>query len=166
MKGIKPGKILTTICVEIEGEPVVVTPPIRPNTDGVLTLNAMDATVHGSDARLEGNGTNANIGYWTNKDDYVTWEFELPAKGSYDVLLEYASVQAAHLAKIEVELNGGSKIGYELPATGGWQTYKSIRLGAFGFPAGGKYTLTVRPVEMKNGFVMNLRRIVLSPASP
>jgi len=165
-KGLKPNKTLTTICIEIEGEPVVVTPPISLDQNGVLTLNAMDAKVHGSEARLEGGGTNANIGYWTNKDDYVTWEFELPAKGSYDVLLEYASVQAAHLAKIEVEVSGGSRIGYELPATGGWGTYKSVRLGAFGFSAGGKHTLTVRPVEMKNGFVMNLRRVVLRPTSP
>ena len=163
LHGIKPNKVLTTICLEIAGEPKVVTPPLRPAQDGLLTLNAMDATVNGSEARLEGSGSNANIGYWTNKDDYVTWEFELPAKGNYNVLLEYASVQAAHLAKIEVEVNGGSKIGYELPATGGWGVYKSVRVGAFGFPAGGKYTLTVRPVEMKNGFVMNLRRIVLSP---
>jgi alpha-L-fucosidase len=167
LNGIKPNKLMTTVCVEYEGALNVFTPPIRPDKDGTLTLNAMDATVHGSEARLEGSGSNANIGYWTNKDDSVTWEFELPSQGEYDVVIEYASVQAADLAKIEVELTptgaGPAKIGYELPATGGWGSYKNLQIGSFGLPSGGKFKLTVRPVELKNGFVMNLRRVVLKP---
>jgi alpha-L-fucosidase len=163
---LKPGKVMTTICVEIEGAPVVMTPPLRPGSDGVLTLSAMDATIRGGTAMLEGSGTNANVGYWTDANDTVSWEFELPAKGDYDVVLEYASTTAADMAKAAFELSGGpelAKVEYALSATGGWGSYKSVTVGRFGVPAGGKYTLTVRPAEMKNGFLMNLRRVVLKP---
>jgi hypothetical protein len=157
---------MTTICVEIEGTPIVVTPPLRPGNDGVLTLNAMDATVHGGTAKIEGSGANANVGYWTDATDFVSWVFELPGKGDYDVVLEYASPEAANNAKAAFELDGGpgpARVEYALPSTGSWRDYKRVVVGRFGVPAGGKYTLTVRPAEMKNGFLMNLRRIELRP---
>ena len=52
---------------------------------------------------------------------------------------------------------------FELPATGGWNVYKAIGVGSFTVPAGGKYTLSVHAAELKNGVIMNLRRVVLRP---
>jgi alpha-L-fucosidase len=156
---VKPGKILTTICVEIEGEPIVVIPPLSPDKDGVLTLNAIDAKVHGGTARLQGRGDDSNIGYWTNKDDYLTWEFELPQGGKYDVAL-----QQADGARVSISLTDAI-LEIALPATGGWDQFKSIAVGQFNVPKAGRYTLTVKPVELKNGVIMNLRRVVLRPVN-
>ncbi|MEX2242292.1 MAG: alpha-L-fucosidase [Fimbriimonadaceae bacterium] len=169
LSSLKPNKVMTTICLEYTGPLRVFVPPLLPNADGVLALHATDAKVHGSTARLEHrtSGADANIGYWTNMDDYVTWVFGLPTKAEYEVLIEYASIQEADDARIEIEFNGSllgsAKLECELPATGGWDKYVTLRAGSFACPVGGKYTLTVRPVEMKNGFVMNLRRVVLRP---
>ena len=162
LAGIKDNKIMTTVCVEYEGPIDVVVPPLMPGRDGVLTLNAMDASVHGETARIEGRGSDWNVGYWTNKDDYVSWEFELPGGGAYDVELTYASPVEADKARVKVQLKD-AWVDYELPATGGWNSYKTIRIGSFTVPAGGKYTLSAHPAELKNGVIMNLRRIVLRP---
>lgn len=61
---LKENKILTTICVEIEGEPVVVTPPLMQKEDGSADLLVEDATLNGGVKLEEKQSGKPNVGFW------------------------------------------------------------------------------------------------------
>src|SRR5207249_4513323 len=87
----KIDKYATVIELRLAGPPVVtdLTPPIRTDSDGSLTLKAVDAEIHGNTAQYEQGGGKDNIGFWINSADFVSWKIESPA-GKYEVEVTYA----------------------------------------------------------------------------
>lgn len=128
---------------------------------GDIFFIAKDATVHGKQARLESHPGNYRIGFWTNADDYVSWNYEATRWGRYRVLLTY-STASPDGSEIEVEF-GGDKLAGKLESTGSWYTYHTIELGELYLAQEGLQTLSVRCVKKVGGAVMNLKAVILKP---
>jgi len=136
---------------------------VHQDGDGTVTLRAIDATVHGTKAKLEKKGTNPhNIGYWTNDKDTVTWESKLTAGGKFEVELEYSLAANSKGAEIAIEFGEKEKVTVPLEAGKTFLDFKTAKVGQVELPVGA-VTITVRPLKKPGVAVMDLRAIVLKP---
>jgi len=130
--------------------------------DGRIVFSAIDATVVGSVAKLERHPGNYRIGFWTNANDYVLWNYNASRWGMYTVLMTY-STSSPDGSMIEVEM-GSAKVDISLRSTGSWYRYTTIDLGNIYLAKAGKQTLSVRCTKKSGAAVMNLKAITLLPA--
>lgn len=150
---------VTVIVVETAGPITVVPTALRQSEDGKVLLMANDATVHGQNARVESD--KGAIGYWTNPLDTVDWSFVVRKGGQFAVQIELACDSGSQGSTFEVSV-GETKLVGHVPSTGSWSTFTVLNLGQ-ATVGEGKITLTVRPLDMPNGAVMNLRSVKLIP---
>ena len=130
---------------------------------GRIVLVAGDAEVLGETARLESNPGNQRIGFWTDINDAVRWEYEATRWGRYDVELTY-SLDAEGPSEIEVDL-GGTQLTREIESTGSWYRYTTVPLGRVYLAAAGPLSVVVRGLDKAGVAVMNLKAITLRPVS-
>lgn len=128
---------------------------------GEIYFAAREAQVHGRQAKLESHPGNYRIGFWSNANDYVTWDYSATRWGRYRVLLTY-STASPDGTEIEVEM-GGEKVGGTLKSTGSWYVYHTVELGDLNLAKEGQQTLTVRCLKKVGGAVMNLKAVILVP---
>ncbi|MBW3623341.1 MAG: alpha-L-fucosidase [Armatimonadetes bacterium] len=174
----KPSRLdplATVVALRLAGPPQVVNvqPVIRPNAQGVIVLPAFNAEIHGDTARLEGEGMNANIGYWTNAHDSASWNVLIPKTGRYRIEAEYACDPSSDGSMFSVVFpmaphpDTGVKRSFavlgEVGSTGGWQTYVKHNMGSVMLAGGGTQTVRVQAEKKPKLAVMNLRAIRLYP---
>jgi hypothetical protein len=135
---------------------------IQPSADGSINLKAVDALIRGSAARVEGSGDAANIGFWTDLKDCLSWDFEVKKAGKFTVKVTLACDKGADGSTYGVSL-GGQELNGTVKETGAWNQYVTEELGALTVDKPGKYTLFVRPKTMPHGAVMNLRAVEMKP---
>jgi putative heme-binding domain-containing protein len=100
--------------------------------------------------------------YWQSMEDFATWEIDVAKSGAYVVELEYGlPSQAAGNAMI---LEGGAKpLVHTLASTGGWENYKTVRIGEIEL-ASGRQRITIKPLGDKlKEALMDLRAAYLTP---
>jgi alpha-L-fucosidase len=157
-----PDKIATVVVLEIEGQPQVEQAIITQAADGAIGLPAAEADIHGQEARYESGDGRDNIGYWTNKKDWVSWDFVLKIPGRFEVEITLACIdnQAGSEYTIAVDKE---KLSGKVEGTGEWTKFVSSKIGTLNLSTPGQLTLSVRPNTMPNGAVMNLKSVVLKP---
>jgi len=163
----RPAKIdpfATVVALELAGPPEVIEVGsiISPQADGKFILKAADAEVHGTTAQYESGGGKDNIGFWTNRNDFVTWTINVKTEGDYAVEITYACDNGSSGSEYTVGVSDTTKVSGKIEATGDWAKFKSESLGKIHLPVG-KQTLTVKATSMPRGAVMNLQRITLTP---
>jgi alpha-L-fucosidase len=155
-----PDKISSTIVVKIHGTPDVGT-AILPNHDGLISLAAIDATLHGTAFKYESDERLNDIGFWTDPNDWADWEFKVAKPGRFNVS---AVIAAPASSPFEISVGTQTFVCHG-PVTGNYVTFRPVDLGAIDVPAAGTTTLAVRPV--KDGWQpMNLKSITLKPVNP
>ncbi|MBW3541976.1 MAG: tetratricopeptide repeat protein, partial [Planctomycetes bacterium] len=113
---------------------------------------------------VDQNGTKT-VGAWQNANDWVHWEFDVPAAGAYDVLLDYAHAGGGSKYSLEFGLALGQPVlTGTLANTGGWGNFRNDRIGTILVAASGRYKLAIRPVELVNGHLMVLKGVTLKAA--
>jgi len=157
-----PDPMDTVVVLEIEGEPDVAPVYIEQSPDGSVVLKAVEATVHGDVAQYESGGGKDNVGYWTTAKDYVSWEFRVDKPATFKIGITYACASGSAGSEYRVSV-GGKTLNGTVRGTGDWTDFVTEELGTVELAAQGRYTLTVTPVRMPRGAVMNLRAIQLSP---
>lgn len=130
--------------------------------DGRILFHAADAKVIGATAKLETHPGNARIGFWSNAEDSVTWNYDATRWGRYQALLTYSNGSPKG-SEIELEF-GGEKLRATLNSTGSWYRYTTLNLGSLYLAKGGKTTLTIRCTKLVGPAVMNLKGVSLLPA--
>jgi len=156
-----PDPINSVVVLEIEGKPEVVS-RIRQGANGWIVLKAVDATVVGRTARYESGGGKDNIGFWTDINDYVKWEFSLRQPGRFQVEIEYACNNDTAGSEYVVSV-AGQQLHGKVRQTGGWTQFVKERLGTVRLGPVGRFVLSVRPISKPGYAVMNLRAIRLLP---
>ena len=160
--GDAPDPIASVIVLELDGPPQAFMASIHPAADGSITLGASDATIDGQTAQVESKDGVANIGYWTNSHDSAHWNCDGIAAGTYKVGITYACDPSAAGSQFEITAGDG-KITGEVDATASWENFKKLQLGTITVTSAGKVTFTIKPTNVPNGAVMNLRSIRLVP---
>jgi len=154
----------TVVRLKLAGPPAVseYASLILPGPDGVVSLRARDAVIHGQTAQYEQGGDRDNIGYWTNANDYVTWTFRTPKAGTYRVEITYACPDESAGSRFTVGLERGPALEGLVRSTGFWTSFRTEALGQMDIGAG-RHTLAVKVLQMPRGAVMNLREVRLIP---
>jgi alpha-L-fucosidase len=132
---------------------------IRPAADGSLHLLATDSKIVGDTAQMEDD----HIGYWTNAQNYVTWDIAAPTAGNYLIEVVYACEDAS--AGSEYIISGGTDANTGIvQGTGGWGRFVSRPLAHLQLKAGAQQ-VTVKVSRMPRGAVMNLKEVRLTRVS-
>jgi serine/threonine-protein kinase len=141
--------------------------PPAPAKAEAITVRADKAELHGPDIKYEkvdqpAEAYRDNIGFWRNKDAYVTWEVPIVQAGTYQVELTYAVPAGGCDYTFEI---AGQKFKAKTEATGGWHDFKPHTLkGAVKIAKAGPVTITVRALAIpKAGGLMNLQSVTLKP---
>ncbi len=153
-----PDEISSTIVLNINGAPDVEnTLSITQEKDGSVKIPASEAILHGKTVQYESGGGRDNIGYWTNPDDWVDWQFEMKKPGTFNITAQVASMGSA---SFQLQINDKSfKVNF--PNTGDYVKFQSIEIGTIDLPAG-KFRAVVKPI--KEGWSpVNLKSIQLMP---
>ena len=154
-----PDAISSTIKLVIQGKPEVVVVPVQPNKDGVLTLTPNDAQFHGKEIKSEQKGRGpANIGFWTEAGDAVSWDFQADRDGKFAVHLEAASPGGGSVIK----LTGVGDLACSAPKTADYETYQTIKVGTVTLTKGKPVTLRLQPV-VEGWKPVNVRKLELTP---
>jgi alpha-L-fucosidase len=153
----------TVIVLEIKGSPQVAPQPVKPQPDGSILLKAIDADYHGRRIRYEEETDKDCIGAWTEQTDSVSWFFDAPQAGTYSVELTYACDKELGGSEFEIVLDGATLRG-KVEETGAWTKFVTVNVGTLTLPEAAKPTLTVAPVKLAKGALMNLRSVGLKPA--
>ncbi len=150
-------------------------PPARPSqisletitstgqlSDGRIVFSALDAQVHGQKARLESHPGNHRIGFWTDPQDFVTWDYKPSRWGRYDVELVFSADGGAG-TEITVEI-GREKLTATRPSTGSWYAYQTLSLGTITLLTGDPFTVRVGCAKLLGAAALNLKAVILRPA--
>ena len=132
---------------------------VTPKADGDLVLSAAAAQPHGKRVQFERKGLVYNIGYWTEADDFLTWELDLPAAGRFVVSLTSSCPDSTAHTPVTLEA-AEDQLTFEVPATGSFLIFHEATHGELSLPAG-RSTLTLRPNAKPPIAVMDLDRFEL-----
>jgi alpha-L-fucosidase len=154
-----PDPISTTVVLKVKGALDIEQPILSQNQDGSILLPSTEANLHGSNIQTENIDDHDNIGYWTNPEDWCEWQFKVARPGKFDVTADMAAEGSA-----PIELSTGeSKLRATVSATGSYETYRTIQLGAIEIPNAGAATLALRAVK-ENWHPVNVRSLCLTPS--
>lgn len=131
--------------------------------DGRIVFSALDAETHGRRAKLETHPGNHRIGFWSDADDFVSWEYRPTRPGTYDVELTYSKAGGAG-TRVAIEA-AGQRLETTLAPTGGWYRYTVVPVGKLKLPKDAKVTLAVKCLKKTGAAVMNLKAVTLRPTS-
>ena len=133
--------------------------PIIQSDDLSITLHGRDSTVHGVNLRYEVKPEKNTLGFWSNPNDWVSWDFEVKKPGTYIVFVMYGSGGGK-----DVEIGvANQKLNFTTKDTGGYHTFTFFEAGRVTFDNPGSQTLTVKASPKTGGGVMDLRQIILLP---
>jgi alpha-L-fucosidase len=135
---------------------------IPQDSSGVIALPAKMAVIHGATPRYEYGAGKDDIGFWSNPDDYISWEFEVKTPGLYDLNISYSCDPSAAGSFYQVEAAGQSFTG-KSKSTGSWSFFHSEYLRQIAFDNSGKYELTIKPVTPPQWKVIGLHSVTLTP---
>ncbi|NND98272.1 MAG: hypothetical protein HKN47_13180 [Pirellulaceae bacterium] len=129
--------------------------------DGRIVLSALDASIDGDTAKLETHPGNHRIGFWSNLQDSVSWNYKPTRPGMYDIELTYSL--AAGVSDIEVRLDE-DRLESTIQPTGSWYRYTSSTIGRVYLAESKAIQVNVRGIKKQGGAVMNLKALTLRPA--
>ncbi|MEY3141684.1 MAG: hypothetical protein RLY21_177 [Planctomycetota bacterium] len=138
---------------------------VYPSADGALALLPHDATLEGPSIKVEQVGVigdvKYNIGYWLDPSEKVTWPISVQGgqAGAYRVEAEIACADASAGSRLAFEA-GGAALEFIVPATGGWQSYRTVELGKVELPAGSSVA-ALRALSKTGEAVVNVRAVRL-----
>ncbi len=157
----------TVVRVRYEGALDPLPFSVHPSADGALILLPHDATLEGPSLKVEQIGVigdvKYNIGYWLDPAASATWPIGVGFEqgGTYRVSADIACADTAAGSRMQLEVEGGTSTPeFVVPATGGWQSYRTIELGRVEIPAG-SHRATLRALSKSGEAVVNVRSIRL-----
>jgi arylsulfatase A-like enzyme len=131
--------------------------------DGVVTLPARTADVHGVQLRYEPLPHKNTLGFWVRQDDWASWDFTITRPGMFTLEVLQGCGKGQGGSEVEFAV-GDQKSRMTVEDTGAFQNFKSRPVGTLTLDKPGRYTLTVRPRSKPGVAVMDLRSVTLRPA--
>jgi alpha-L-fucosidase len=153
---IVPDPYDTIIVLELAGKPEVDL-AVRQGAKGEVELSAKLAQINGRTAYVD----NDSITYWSEIEDWVSWDFVLDTGGDFEVVITYSCDKGTGGSEFAVEIDGQSLEGV-VEETGSWTDYVEKSLGRVSLKRG-RYKLAVRALSKPGGAIMNLKAVKLLP---
>jgi arylsulfatase A-like enzyme len=140
-------------------------PDYAPNPqpkDGIITLPARTAEVHGTMLRFEPLPHKNTLGYWVNVDDWASWEFTVSAPGIFMVEVLQGCGKGQGGSEVNVQL-GDQTLQFTVEDTGHFQNFKPRDIGTVKIEKPGRYTLSIKPVKKAASAIVDIRQVTLKP---
>jgi alpha-L-fucosidase len=153
-----PDAICSTIKMIIQGKPEVAVLPVSADKDGVIRLLPGDAVFEGDAVKVQYQGSEASIGFWTQPKDTVTWNLCAENNGKYLVQVESSATDEGSVLLIQ----GIGKLAYSVPKTAGYDAFQTTKVGEVSLTKDAKLVLTLRPV-VDGWHPVNVRKVELIP---
>jgi len=129
--------------------------------DGRIILPPAAATLHGKTIQYEKADERDYIGFWSDAEDWVSWDFESDREGLFAAEITIGCQPGQGGSEYEVAV-GASKLRGVTADTGDWRTCRIELLGTLQV-ARGSNTLSVKCTRKAAGAVMNLKKMTLVP---
>ena len=136
-------------------------PPLVQQSGDLIELHSRYSIVHGEMLRFEPQPHKNTVGYWVKEKDWAEWSCQPTKSGQYQVGLRYGCGNGQGGSEIEITI-GDKKIPFKVEATGGFQTWRDVKLGAVELEAGKPCNVTVKVVSKAKNAVMDIQQITLS----
>ena len=153
-----PDAICSTIRLLIKGKPEIAEPVVEPDKDGTIRLLPGVAHFEGDQVKVQGEGNESNIGYWTNPKDSISWDLQTSHGGKYLIQIDAAAPDEGSVLLVQ----GVGKLACPIPKTTDYNTFQATKVGEVTLPQGTKITLTLRPVA-DAWHPVNVRKVELLP---
>ncbi len=127
--------------------------------DGSIRLAATDCRIYGPTLVFE--ELYRNLGYWGSTEDRAVWDIDVPRAGIYRVVLDYACHNDTSGNRFRIEIADQVLVG-SVEGTGTWDQYRRTTVGKVEL-APGRCQLVIRAEGPLQGYLMDLREIVLDP---
>ncbi len=160
----------------IAGAPATTSSPMPATAPAAIVLHARDVTIHGETVRYEPEPHKNTIGYWSDVADWVSWDFDVSAPGTYAVEVLQGCGEGSGGSEVEIiaaivapdEGAPGSsepeqRLTFTVQDTGHFQKFVARTVGSFTFTRPGRHTLSVKPRTKPGVAVMDLRQVTLKP---
>ncbi len=92
--------------------------------DGIVTLPARTAEVHGTQLRYEPLPHKNTLGFWVRAEDWASWEFTIMRPGSFTVEVLQGCGKGQGGSEVEVSV-GGRSLTFIVEDTGHFQNFKA-----------------------------------------
>jgi alpha-L-fucosidase len=142
-------------------------PLVTPASDGTIELTANLATTHGYSPVWHRRGDGdvvGSIGSWGDWEDTISWDFDVPREGRYDVEIEYGCQSNCRGSKFRVVIDDADEaLAGVVRGTGTWHNFETDKLGTIALKSG-QQSLRLVPVRHE-WTVIELRAIRLRPAA-
>lgn len=152
------------VIVETKERPHLPTIPriVAAGADGEVILPAHQSLTHGTTLRFEPQPYKNTVGYWVHEKDWCDWRFHIDQGGRYAVYVLQGCGKGQGGSEVAVTV-GEQTLTFTVEDTGGFQNFKSRRIGEVDLPAGGVYTLAIHPQKKAANAIMDVRQVRLVP---
>lgn len=131
--------------------------------DGSLVLEAKSATTWSENMRYEPKPEKNCLGFWTSADDFAEWGFDVVKPGRYKVSVVHGCGGGNEGSEVAVKC-GGQELKFNVKDTGGFQKWSEVAVGEIEIKDKGTQYLTIDPVTKKKSAVLDVSKVVLTPA--
>lgn len=137
---------------------------ILASADRSLHLTAETATVNGARLHLEKQGGIADIGFWNDGTESVSWLAHFASAGVYSVSALYANGEDDVSATIDIgDQPALGSLVLEAASTQAWDRFTRLGAGQVTVQTPGDYTVSVRATDPANWRAINLAYLELTP---
>lgn len=142
----------------------VVPRTVEPDASGELVLRATECEIRGPALVYE--SELKNLGYWHSEEDSAAWSVKLPTEEAFDVELDFACAEGSQGNQFALTVSGGSEGGGSLsgvvPATGGWNRYRTLHAGTLKLGPG-EHRVVLRGEAPVRNALFDLRAVRFLP---
>jgi len=132
------------------------------NEDGSFELLAKDATTWSTNMRYEPNEKKNCLGFWNQTEDFAEWDIRTMEPVSYEVEVTYGCGAGSGGSEVEVRV-GDQSIAFTVEETGGFQNWKSVKVGQIQITEPGYHHVVIQPKTKAGKAVMEIQKVVLRP---
>jgi alpha-L-fucosidase len=157
-------EIDTVVVLELAGPLRIDAPIITQGSDAPFELNYAEAVTTGKAVKRFNREGLFHISKWTGPEDSATWRLLVSQTGDYQVTIRYAA-QPEWADRNYVVTVGRESLTGVVEATGEGYQYKSFDLGRVRVLTPGEYTVSVRPADISNGYLMYFQSLKLEPVA-
>jgi hypothetical protein len=130
--------------------------------DGTIHLLAKTATTYSEKLRYEPKTEKNCLGFWTMKEDWAEWNFDISTPGEFEVTMVYGCGTGNGGSDVNVMIDGET-LPFKVEETGGFQNWKEVSIGTVKLDVTGIHKLAVVPENQAGKAIMDIQKIVLTP---
>ncbi len=153
---------MTVAVIEISGSALVDPPVVLQDTTGKIELDYKKAITNGKSMTRFNRKGGFHISKWTGPQDSVTWLIHVNKSGPFQVNINYAAKKEWEGMPFEI-IVGSSTFNTSVVGTGDWFDYLKFPVGYIENLNSGDYTVTIKPKQLNDSYVMWLKSITLNP---